>query len=451
MGLAVAGSPGACRSCRTRDCCYDRDVVISPDEVVTLARTLAVAPERFATLVPADGLQSSLRDPSEGRGRAEISLGGGVAEQRRMILRRRPDGAGRTRCVFLVTSGAGRPVCGAGALAPDACKAFPGPAVAAGASRVAGCWRTWEPHEVSATAPEADVPTDPAVVRWNERVAERRFPLPEAAFLHALLADPEVGSDPVTRTQVHATQPATDVLPEPASQSGCATCTTSRCCVMFDPELTGADLVRLIDGVGLEARDIAQLKATRKDQAGPDAIHLGSDCAWDLRLRRTAALAGHRGPGGARRCGFLMDLTHPDLAPASRCGVYAHRPLVCRLFPSDLTSFGVMVGTPEAVCPPQAWSQERADLPTLHTLHLVARRERERFRTFLTVWNPASKALAEAPRKDGEASTERSHDASAAAFMAALIAFERSVREHPDVELATLAEACVPAWAQPSK
>lgn len=250
---------------------------------------------------------------------------------------------------------------------------------------------------------------DAAIERWNARLVERRFPMPESAFLHSLLADAEIlGPAAVAGAETRA------ALPEPKSKSGCDTCTTSRCCVMFDPELTGADVLRLVDAIGLEPRDIAYLKPTRRDQAGPDAIHLGDDCAWDLRLRRTAALAGTQGPGGSKRCGFLVDLTHDDLPPASRCGVYADRPLVCRLFPSDLTTFGVMVGTPEAVCPPQAWSQERADLVTLHRLHLIARAERERFRAFLAAWNRAADALSERP-----------HEERVAAFMAAMIAFER--------------------------
>ena len=341
-----------------------------------------------------------------------------------MVLRRRPDGAGRTRCVFLVTSGSGRMVCGAGALAPSACKAFPAPHVGETATKVAGCWRTWAPEEVAGLAadPGPDA-AEPVISRWNARVGERHFPLPEVAFLNAMLADPQnhVSTD-------SEDGPAT--LPEPKSKSGCDTCTTSSCCVVFDPELTGADVLRLVDGVGLEPSDIAELKPTRKDQAGPDAIHLGDLCAWDLRLRRTAALAGAQGPGGPRRCGFLVDLTHPDLPPASRCGVYATRPLVCRLFPSDLTAFGVMVATPEAICPPQAWSQERADLATLHQLHLISRVERERFRAFLIVWNRVAEALSETP-----------HEGRVAAFMTALIAFERQAVQDLAGALAKAAES----------
>jgi Fe-S-cluster containining protein len=173
-------------------------------------------------------------------------------------------------------------------------------------------------------------------------------------------------------------------LPEPRSQNGCSTCRTARCCVVFDPELTGADLARLTE-LGLHPDDIADLRPVHAALAGPDAIHLGDARTWDLRLRRTSAPA-HPSPDPTldpRRCGFLVTLGEGR----ARCGVYAHRPLACRLFPSDLTRFGVMVLTPEAICPPDAFAQERADLPTLHTLHLIARAERFAFRHFLATFN----------------------------------------------------------------
>lgn len=348
--------------------------------MATLARTLAVAPERFVEV--ADG--------------GPIAMGG--KRSVRLHLRRRDDGTGRTACVFLVTSGSGRPVCGAGALAPSACQDFP-----TVPGRSEGCWRTWQPEEIDAP-PRDRSRHDAFVARWNALVDERPYRLPDSALLHALLADAAPTAEVVM------------ALPEPKSSSGCATCTTARCCVVFDPDLTGADLVRLVDGLGLEPRDVASLRPTRGDQAGPDGVVIGPSGVWDLRLRRTAALAGFRGPGGARRCGFLVDLSHPELPNASRCGVYANRPMVCRLFPSDLTAFGVMVGTPEAVCPPQAWSQERADLPTLHTLHLLARVERERFRAFVADWNAS---FVGGPHDVGD------HDTRAAAFMDALLTFER--------------------------
>lgn len=174
-------------------------------------------------------------------------------------------------------------------------------------------------------------------------------------------------------------------LPEPRSHTGCPTCVTARCCVVFDPELTGHDLARLM-ALGLETRDFAALRPTRLDQAGADAL-LGPDgCAWDLRLARTStpdlSLVAADPRDDARRCGFLV-----TLGGASRCGVYTHRPMACRTFPSAMTSFGIIVDTPEAVCPPGAFAQERADLPTLLVLHRRSELERDAFRVFCATWN----------------------------------------------------------------
>lgn len=180
-------------------------------------------------------------------------------------------------------------------------------------------------------------------------------------------------------------------LPEPRSHTGCPTCTTARCCVAFDPELTGSDLLRLLS-FGLEVDDVAELRPTHATQAGPDAIHLGDACAWDLRLRRTGAPLPRPDttwPDPAldpRRCGFLMTFG----AGRSRCGVYAQRPMACRLFPSAMTPLGVFVATPEVICPPGAFAQERSDLATLTTLHRLARLERDAFRFFLAAWNRLS-------------------------------------------------------------
>lgn len=212
--------------------------------------------------------------------------------------------------------------------------------------------------------------------------------------------------------------PPAERLPEPRSHTGCPTCTTARCCVAFDPELTGHDLVRLMS-LGLAADDIAELRPTRLDQAGADALLGPDESAWDLRLRRTGAAllppTGWPDPReDPRRCGFLV-----ALGGAARCGVYTTRPMACRLFPSAKTSLGIFVATPEAICPPNAFAQERADLTTLSLLHRVAAAEREAYHCFTASWN----ARAPEHRRLGE-------------VMARLVTFTRALERHD------LREAC---------
>jgi Fe-S-cluster containining protein len=160
----------------------------------------------------------------------------------------------------------------------------------------------------------------------------------------------------------------------------CARCTTARCCTVFDPELTGPDLVRIARGTGLEPLRFAVLAPVRADLAGPDGLRLGSDATWEMRLARTP---DPRGEGGARRCVFLMHLG----TGLNRCGIYAERPMVCRTYPTDLTRFGVMVGNPPDICPPGEWAQERVDLRPFAAIHRQAAAERSRWRAFLASWN----------------------------------------------------------------
>jgi len=182
-------------------------------------------------------------------------------------------------------------------------------------------------------------------------------------------------------------------VPEPASRSGCATCATARCCVVFDPELTGADVHRLVRGLGLAPADFARLCPVRADQAEGMGVVFDDDCMWELRLLRTALPVGD---GGGLRCGFLVSLG-PGV---SRCGVYTMRPMVCRTFPTDLTVLGVMVGNPPAICPPDAWSQARADLVGLAALHHVAAAERALHVAFVERWNRAPGRHGRPPQAD---------------------------------------------------
>lgn len=189
---------------------------------------------------------------------------------------------------------------------------------------------------------------------------------------------------------------SSEPLPEPRSHTGCPTCTTARCCVVFDPELTGHDVLRLLS-LGLDTQDFAVLRPTRIDQAGPDGLLDVDGCAWDLRLARTGSAdlqpTAVDPRDDSRRCGFLV-----TLGGASRCGVYTHRPMACRTFPSAMTSFGIIVATPEAICPPGAFAQERADLPALLAIHRIARLERDAFRAFAAHWNAQSPELRD-PRR----------------------------------------------------
>ena len=188
----------------------------------------------------------------------------------------------------------------------------------------------------------------------------------------------------------------------------CARCTAARCCTVFDPELTGPDLVRIATGTGLSPAAFAVLAPVRADLAGPDGLRFGTDATWEMRLTRTPT---PRGEGGARRCVFLLHLGEG----INRCGIYAERPMVCRTYPTDMTRFGVMVGNPPDICPPGEWAQERVDLRPFAAIHRAAAAERARWRAFLALWNAPDHQLALA---------ELDHTAAVARLIAHIVAFE---------------------------
>ncbi|MFT7581321.1 MAG: Fe-S-cluster containining protein [Myxococcota bacterium] len=170
------------------------------------------------------------------------------------------------------------------------------------------------------------------------------------------------------------------------TRSGCARCTTARCCLRFDPELTGYDLYRIMKGRALAFDDVARWTPTRADQAEDDAIFLVDDIqAFEIRLRRTHQDGTAVGNGGPRRCGLLVSVDEG----VNRCGVYAHRPMRCRTFPTEDTPYGVVVRTPESICPPGAWIVSRVDLGARRKVHTRAAFERALHRRVLGRWNQA--------------------------------------------------------------
>ena len=193
---------------------------------------------------------------------------------------------------------------------------------------------------------------------------------------------------------------------EPQNQSGCATCRTARCCVHFDPELTGFDLTRIVTAHGLAPCAVARLRPAHGEQAGP------SPEVWLVCLRSRPPTPETADDDGDGRPCVLLD----DLAPGvRRCRIYAARPMRCRTFPTELTARGVAVDNPDAICPPGAWAPERTDLPMTRLVHLRATIERSVHRGFLSRWNAFAQASIERSRQDME---DRFWDALVATHMA---------------------------------
>ena len=84
--------------------------------------------------------------------------------------------------------------------------------------------------------------------------------------------------------------------------------------------VTDSDVRRLVDGTGKPANEIVRF-------AAEDEINLGKHHPWWVRFAERRGVMVLRWKRG--RCVFLE--------ADNRCGVYAHRPLVCRLHPINVT------------------------------------------------------------------------------------------------------------------
>jgi Fe-S-cluster containining protein len=150
--------------------------------------------------------------------------------------------------------------------------------------------------------------------------------------------------------------------------AGCGDC-GGKCCRTYKVGVTVRDVRVLAEGTAMRPGDFIRLMDTDKDgfrlrPGGP---------AQKLYLQRSAADTG---------CVFLL-----EIAPGqARCGVYAHRPLVCSTFPLSLQR-GVVTPRDNVACPPDSWNLAALDLPACRrelTKDDTARAEHKRI---VKAWN----------------------------------------------------------------
>lgn len=151
--------------------------------------------------------------------------------------------------------------------------------------------------------------------------------------------------------------------------AGCAGC-TGDCCRRYKVGVTAADVRRVAAGTALHPEEFVTLL---EDDSGfrlrPDGP------TFDLYLVRRPESGG---------CVFLMEIA----SGKARCGVYAHRPLVCSNFPTTLERGAVAIRQ-ETVCGPDSWNLAAMELTTY-------RRDLERnraawaeHRRLVRTWNAA--------------------------------------------------------------
>lgn len=110
---------------------------------------------------------------------------------------------------------------------------------------------------------------------------------------------------------------------------------------------------------------------------GGDGVRLVMDGPLLSRVLDKKQRAAERAP-----CVFLLEL-RPGLA---RCGVYAHRPVVCAAFPFAF-HHGSIAPRNNALCGTDAWNLAALDLPALRAQVLRAELEWAVHRVVVARWN----------------------------------------------------------------
>jgi Fe-S-cluster containining protein len=128
--------------------------------------------------------------------------------------------------------------------------------------------------------------------------------------------------------------------------AGCQGC-GGRCCHQYVVPVCGYDAYRIAMAELLAIEQFAV--ALPEEDRTPVGFRLAPGAP-------THTLALDRHPEGA--CTFLVTLADGQ----GRCGIYAHRPLVCQTYPARLHHGAVDVRD-DAMCPPGAWNISGMDLP----------------------------------------------------------------------------------------
>ncbi|MCX2923762.1 YkgJ family cysteine cluster protein [Streptomyces sp. NEAU-W12] len=154
-----------------------------------------------------------------------------------------------------------------------------------------------------------------------------------------------------------------------ANVAGCATC-TGDCCRRYKVGVTAADMRRVAAGTALHPEEFITLL---KDDTGFKLVPEGP--TLDLYLVRRPETGG---------CVFLMEID----SGKARCGVYAHRPLVCSNFPTTLERGAVGIRQ-DTVCGPDSWNLAAMELTT-YRRDLERNREAwAEHRRLIRKWNAA--------------------------------------------------------------
>lgn len=174
-----------------------------------------------------------------------------------------------------------------------------------------------------------------------------------------------------------------------SNYGGCSTC-EGRCCYEYVVPVSGHDVAVLAAATGLRPEQFivlvrdSELSGESPEQArtgvmpsGGDGVRLVADGPLLSLVLDKKQRSAERAP-----CIFLLEL-RPGLA---RCGVYAHRPMVCAAFPFAF-HHGSIAPRDDALCGADAWALAALDLPALRGRVLRAELEWAVHRVVAAHWN----------------------------------------------------------------
>jgi len=168
--------------------------------------------------------------------------------------------------------------------------------------------------------------------------------------------------------------------------SGCQGC-NGQCCFAYVVPVCGYDVYAIATRLLLSIEQFVAVLV--ENEPTPTGFHLDLEKeTYTLALDKQAP----QGPG--RPCTFLVTL--PD--GHRRCGIYAHRPLVCQTYPTKL-HHGAVTVRDDIACPRDAWSISGMDLPAWRASLLRMDMEWAIYAIVVEQWNAVvSTSLSSAPR-----------------------------------------------------
>lgn len=135
----------------------------------------------------------------------------------------------------------------------------------------------------------------------------------------------------------------------PPSAGPCATCGV--CCRSYAVPLCGYDIWLISTGQHLSPEQFVVL--CRQEEPGRDGFLLEAGGTVGF------LVLDKQGPFRPdARCVFLLHLADGT----DRCGIYAHRPVICQGYPMSIWS-GLVYQREDALCPPGGWAKDEPRRP----------------------------------------------------------------------------------------